>query len=318
MKRVLVTGASGFVGRAVVRSLAARGWQVTALVRRELPVPGASTVVRAADLHDRVAMRRAVAGVQAVVHLAARVHVMREAATDPLAAFREVNVDGTRILLELSRDARAAQFVYVSSIKVHGEGRDRPYRATDPLNPSDPYGQSKSEAEALVTDTPVAELGWSIIRPPLVYGPGVGGNFLRLLGLADRARTLPLPLGGIGNRRSLVFVENLADAIGAMLHSDGSVGRRYLVSDGEDLSTSELIARLAVAMGGRARLVACPVAFLRVLARLVGRGSEVERLLGSLTVDATPLAHDLGWHAPVAVNDALGITARWWREANRR
>lgn len=313
MKSVVVTGASGFVGRSVVRRLAALGWRVTALVRRDEEVPGASRHARVDDLDDLDALRVALAGARAVIHLAARVHVMRETATDSLAAFRAVNVDGTRHVRDLAVKAGVQRLVYLSSVKVHGAGRRTPYHAEDALAPEDPYGVSKQEAEGLLHQISGERLGWTILRPPLVYGPQVRGNFRRLLRLAELASKVPLPLGGIANRRSLLYVENLADAIAAVLATEAAIGRTYLLSDGEDLSTSELLEHLAAGLGRRAHLLPCPTRLATAFARVLDRSGEAQRLLGSLTVDSSPLHRETGWKAPHAVDAALCVTAEWWR-----
>lgn len=316
--RIAVTGAAGFVGRALVRRLAERGWEVTALVRAPAEVEGAARVAVIGGLDDAARLRPALAGMDAVAHLAARVHVMRETAGDPLAAFRAVNVEGTRAVRDLAREAGVARLVFLSSVKAHGEGRAAPYRPDEPLAPADPYGVSKAEAEAVLAEADPARLGWTILRPPLVYGPGVGGNFRRLLRLAELAGRLPLPLGGIANRRSLVFVGNLADAIAHAAGDARAAGRRYLVADGEDLSTSDLLARLARAFGRPARLLPCPVGLAGAAARLAGRGAEAERLFGTLQVDASALAAELDWRAPFTVDEGLAATARWWHRERGR
>lgn len=286
------------------------------MVRRPdaaLPPGVQRTVVE--DMADPTRWPAALAGVEAVIHLAARVHVMRERTDDPLAVFRAVNVEGTRGLVRAAVTAGVQRFVYVSSVKVLGEGRSEAYTSVDQPRPGDPYGQSKAEAESVVWSEG-AGMECAVLRPPLTYGPGVGGNFRRLLRWTDQAARWPLPLGGIPNRRSLIFVGNLSDAL---LHlaaaPDGPrVTGTWLVSDGEDLSTSELVARLGRAAGRPVRLVPCPRALIRVAARLSGRTAEVDRLLRSLTVDIAGL-RATGWEPPFTVDDGLRETMAWWREA---
>lgn len=308
-RRVAVTGATGFVGRATCERLAS-GWDVVAISRQE----GAGTA-RVLDLDDVEGLRTAFAGCEAVVHLAARVHVMHERSADPLAEFRRVNVSGTECVYRAAAAAGVHRFVFLSSVKVNGEGRDTPYGESDAPAPRDPYGRSKLEAEQRLAALSAQAGGCDVVvlRSPLVYGPGVGGNFRRLLQLAELSLRWPLPLGGIPNRRSLVAANNLADAIGCVLVRPEASGRTLFVSDGQDVSTSELVEALARGMGGRARLAPCPRTLLRRLAALAGRSAEAERLLGSLTVDSSPLRTQLGWTPPLAVEDALAATARWWR-----
>jgi nucleoside-diphosphate-sugar epimerase len=316
-RRVVVTGATGFVGREVLRQLLSAGHEVVAIVRSVHEDLGVARVAVVPNLHDETALRMVMAGADSVIHLAARVHVMRERAADPLAEFRTVNVDGTRALRDAAIGAGLRRFTYISSIKVHGEVSQGLLRADAAIAPVDPYSRSKAEAEALLADAAMAGLEWSVVRPPLVYGPGVGGNFRRLLRLAALTKWCPLPLGGIANRRSLVARENLASAILAVTFAERASGRAYLVSDGEDLSTSDLLHRLALALGHKARLMPAPVAFLAGAAAALGRGAEAQRILSSLQVDASPLRDDLDWRPPVTVDAALRVTAAWWTERKR-
>lgn len=320
MKRVLVTGASGFVGRRACVALAAAGWDVVAAIRGESArarVVGATPLI-VGDLAREPDWPRALDGVDAVVHAAARVHVMRESAADPAAAFRRVNVEATGALARAALAAGVRRFAFVSSVKAMGEGLDRPYRETDEPRPTDAYGQSKLDAERLLLDVARAgPLEVTVLRPPLVYGPGVGGNFVRLLALARAARRVPLPLGGIANRRSLVHVDNLAAAITSAVSAERAVTGVFLVSDGEDLSTSELLGRLAAADGHRARLLPAPARLLRAAAHAVGRGAEADRLLGSLQLDPALFRRTFQWEPPVAVSDGLRQTMGWYDTARR-
>lgn len=320
--RVLVTGANGFAGRAVMVRLKALGWNAVGVVRDEaarsrLHDPASGVVV--GDLSRPVDWRPVLDGVQAVIHLAARVHVMREREPDPLHAYRAVNVAGTECLAAAAAAAGVRRFVYVSTIKVHGEGRNTAYTPDDPSAPSDPYAISKWEAEQHLGEL-ARETGLEVVavRPPLVYGPGVGGNFLRLLKLTDLAVRMPLPLAGITNRRSMVFVENLADLLIRCAEHELAPGQVFLVSDGEDLSTPELIMRLARLSGRRARLVRVPLVLLRWGARIAGLRAEVDRLTGSLTVDPAALRERLGWSPPYTVDEGLLATVMWHRDWARR
>jgi nucleoside-diphosphate-sugar epimerase len=316
-RRVVVTGATGFVGREVLRQLLSGGHEVVAIVRSVREELGAARVAVVPNLRDEAALRTVMAGADSVIHLAARVHVMRERTADPLAEFRAVNVDGTRALRDAAIAAGLRRFTYISSIKVHGEMSQGRLHAEAAIAPMDPYGRSKAEAEALLADAAMAGLEWSVVRPPLVYGPGVGGNFRRLLRIAALTKWCPLPLGGIENRRSLVARVNLASAILAVTFASRASGRAYLVSDGEDLSTSELLRRLANALGHEARLMTAPVTLLAGAASALGLGAEAQRIFSSFQVDASPLREDLGWQPPVTIEAALRDTAAWWTERNR-
>ncbi|MCC7274070.1 MAG: NAD-dependent epimerase/dehydratase family protein [Alphaproteobacteria bacterium] len=286
--RVLVTGAAGFVGRALTARLAASGVAVVAAVRRAEGAPEGAVVV--GDLAAPVDWSRALDGVDAVVHLAARVHVMRERAADPDAAFAAVNVAATRGLAEAARRAGVRRLVFVSSVKVLGERTlpGRPFRDGDPPAPEDAYARSKRDAEDVLVS--IAGLETAIVRPPLVYGPGAAGN-LRALARLVRSG-LPLPFAGLDNRRSLVGVGNLATAIETCLRHPAAAGGRFLVADWHP-STAELVRALAAAAGRPPRLWPLPSALFRVLAML-GGGAALARLTQSLEVDASGLAA-LGW-----------------------
>ena len=318
---VLVTGASGFVGRALVTHLARHEQRVVRAASRRAPEPQSAPRVemaRAPDLNAASEWRAALAGCTAVVHAAARVHVMRDDATDPLAAFRSVNVAGTRRLAEQAAAAGVRRFVFVSSIKVNGERTEPggPFTNRSPAAPCDPYGVSKWEAECALHEVS-ARTGMevAIVRPVLVYGPGVGANFRRLL-QALRAG-VPLPLRNVDNRRSLVALANLTSLVERLLTHPGAAGHTFLVSDGDDLSTPELLRRAARAIGTTARLVPCPAGLLRAAASLAGQADVADRLLGSLQVDISDTTSRLGWVPPVTVDAALADTAHAFQASDR-
>lgn len=313
--RVLVTGANGFVGRHFCWELASGGHAVRAAVRRPISLPAADDVVVVRDIGPESDWVAALANVDAVVHLAARVHVMSDTVANPLAAFRQVNVEGTRRLATACTAQGVRRLVYVSSIKVNGEGTrgERRFREADPPAPQDPYAVSKWEAERVLHDLAMrTELETVIVRPPLVYGPGVKGNLLRLLGWLDRG--IPLPLRSVHNARSMVSVRNLASLLRACLEHSAAAGETFLAADGDDLSTPRLIRTLAEGLGRRPWLLPCPPPLLRRGARLVGRESVVSRLCDSLRIDTGRARRLLGWSAVERVDEGLYATARAYRK----
>lgn len=313
MTRVLVTGATGFIGRVLCEHLARSGHTVRVALRGRRPLPaGVAECTLVGEIGSATAWETALRDVELVVHAAARTHVLH---ADPGGAthYAEVNAAGTRRLAQAAVAAGVRRFVYLSSIKVNGEAtRGRPYTAADPPAPADDYGRSKLQGETWLTQAAASGgMQAAIVRPPLVYGPGVGANFLRLMRWVDGRR--PLPFGAIRNRRSLVNVWNLADLIAVLLARPGAVHGVWLMSDGEDCSTPELIQHLGRALQRPVRLLAVPVPLLRLAATLSGRGREAARLCDSLAVDDGPTRAALGWRPPVAMDEALAHTAAWFR-----
>jgi nucleoside-diphosphate-sugar epimerase len=305
---VLVTGATGFVGSALVPALLEAGWRVraTGRDRTKCPARGLNGLEFVpAELSPGSDFQPLVDGAAAVVHLAARVHVMRERSRDPLAEFRQANATLTAGLAQAALAAGTRHFVFASSIKVNGEGRgNRPYSESDIPAPQDPYASSKLEAEQLLRE---CGLSSTILRPPLMYGPGVKGNFARLMSLVERG--WPLPLASVQNRRSLLFVGNFCSAIVAALERPAPGARVYLLCDGEDVSVAELILRLGRALGRPARLFPFPLSALRAGAALAGLQAEFHRLADSLLIDGSRARSDLRWRPPYSLDHGLSLTA---------
>jgi nucleoside-diphosphate-sugar epimerase len=306
---VAVTGANGFVGRALMAALPKRGCQPRALVRSGYVNEGSAV----GDIGPDTEWGEALSGVDTVIHCAARVHVMKDDAADPLAEFRRVNTEGTRRLAQQAVQIGVKRLVFVSTIKVNGEstpyGPDSSAKFTslDTANPGDPYAVSKWEAECCLQEIAAgSSLEVVIVRPPLVYGPGVAGNFRSLIDIVRRG--VPLPLGLIDNRRSLIALPNLVDLLTVCATHPDAAGETFLVSDDDDLSTPELIRRLARALGREARLMPVPPTLLRLAGKLSGNGDKVERLIGSLQVDIRPTCERLDWRPPVSVDEGLRET----------
>ena len=308
---IIVTGATGFVGREVVASAVRQGLAVRAASRRapDAGVAGA-TFVRAPELDARSDWRRTLEGAAVVVHTAARVHVMKDRAVEPLAEYRRANVAGTAAIATQAAAVGVRRFVFISSIKVNGERTvaGRPFHASDHVAPTDPYGISKREAEcALFAIQAKTGMEVVVIRPVLVYGPGVKANFATMMRWVRRG--VPLPFGAVHNARSLVALPNLVDLVLTCVRHPAAAGETFLVSDGDDLSTTQLLRRLAGALDVRSRLVPVPAVALRLAARLAGAEDLACRLLDSLQVDIEPTRKVLSWTPPMSVEDALRTTA---------
>ena len=304
--QLLITGATGFVGKAVCERAVRHGSAVNGALRMRVEVPSCIDSFVVGEINVATDWGSALRDVNAVVHLAARVHVMHDTAADPLTAFRSVNVDGTLNLARQSAAAGVKRFVFVSSVKVNGESTPpgRAFTEADAPNPQDAYGQSKYEAEQglrqLSADTGMEVV---VIRPPLVYGPGVKANFVALMRAVQRG--WPLPLGAVHNQRSLVALSNLVDFIATCITHPQAANQTFLVSDGQDLSTTELVRGMAQAAGVSARLLPVPVWALQAGASLLGKGDVVQRLCGNLQIDMSKACSLLGWVPPVSVEEGL-------------
>ena len=311
--KVLVTGGSGFIGRALIPQLNMAGHDVIVSSRDEgMVLPGA--VIRlVGELGPETDWSAALEDIEAVIHLAARVHVMNETATDPVAENRRINTEGTVRLARQAAVSGVKHFIFLSTIKVNGEATgDMPFHAADRPSPQDPYAIAKLEAEqALLGITDKSAMRADIIRPPLVYGPGVRGNFASLLGLC--AKGLPLPLSSIDNRRSLIYVGNLVSLVGHILDHPKADGGIYLVRDGEDVSTPELIKRVSAALGITPRIFPFPQFLLAIAGALGGKSAAVSRLIESLVADDSLTRSDLDWTPPFSMVQGLQETADWFK-----
>lgn len=310
----LITGATGFVGRALTLEMTRRRLPFRALSRS-----GGPGVEAVGHIDGNFNWAPFLGGIDCVVHLAARVHVLKDTALDSLDAYRSVNVGGARALIAAAAEMGVGRVVYVSSIKVNGERTfpNLPFRAVDHPKPQDAYGISKHEAEiALLARSQSGPTKATIIRPPLVYGPGVKANFWMMMKWMHRG--VPLPLGAVNNARSLIFVGNLVDLILAASRHSSAAGKTLLASDGEDVSTTELLQRVARSVGRKAHLFPVPPTVLRAAAELAGKGETVRRLLDSLQVDVAETKSLLSWSPPFTLQEGLEATGRTFLEDLRR
>lgn len=315
MQKVLITGVNGFVGKKLADEMVTKGFKVNGAARSLRTMRSIPEITKFVikDLDANTDWQQALASVSVVIHLAARVHVMKDTAADALAEFRKVNVEGTLNLARQAVEAGVQRFIFISSIKVNGESTllGQPFKSDDQPKPVDPYGISKCEAEAALRQLAMeTAMEVVIIRPPLVYGPGVKANFRAMMSWLYKG--IPLPLGAIHNQRSLVALDNLIDLIITCVDHPGAANQIFLAGDGEDLSTTDLLRRMAAAMGKTARLVPVSVFLLVWGARLFGKQAIVQRLCGSLQVDISRTRELLGWQPPVNVDEGLLKTAQYY------
>ena len=316
MSTVLITGASGFVGRALSTNLLARGINVRGtLLQGESPFMLASGVESTVilPLNGDSNWNDVLKNVGTVFHLAARVHIVRETASNPLAEFRQTNTDGTLNLARQAAHAGVKRFVFMSTIGVNGDNSGNvAYTVDDIPRPHNPYSISKYEAELglrkIALDSGMEVV---IVRAPLVYGPGNPGNFLSLLHIC--ARSLPLPLASVSNKRSLIYVGNLVDALAICAKHPAAAGQTYLVCDGEDICTAELIRRIASTLGVPVRLLPCPISIVKFAGKMIGKSVAINRLTGSLIVDSSKIRRELGWQPPFTMKEGLIQTAEWFK-----
>jgi nucleoside-diphosphate-sugar epimerase len=319
MNKVLLTGATGFVGRALVDSLIDAKSDVTALVREpSLLFSKEVKQVIAGDLNEWPVenslfievIKQALEDINIVIHLAARVHVMADNSNDPLAEFRAVNCDATLVLAKIAADAGVKRFIFISSVKVNGEMTElnKPFKPEDQYVPTDPYGLSKYEAEqGLLALAKVTGMEVVIIRPPLVYGPGVSANFASMMKWINKK--IPLPFGAIHNLRSLVALDNLVSFIVHCLAHPKAANQIFIISDGEDVSTTTLLRKVAKAFGKSTCLLPVPVSLMNIAAKLIGKNNMANRLFGSLQVDSSKARDLLAWRPVTTMSEQLKKTA---------
>jgi UDP-N-acetyl-alpha-D-quinovosamine dehydrogenase len=312
---VLITGANGFIGQTLCTEMLRQGWNVKAATRTPHQLPTGIKSVIVSQINEGSDWADALDGVDVVIHLAARVHVMKDTAVDPLAAFLKVNLHGTSNLAQQAALAGVKRFVYVSSVKVNGEEThgQHSYTEQDIPAPQDAYGISKWEAEQVLQR--IAQdsgLEVVVVRPPLVYGPGVKGNFISLLAAVNKG--IPMPLAGAHNARSLVYVGNLVSALIACSMHSSAAGQTYLVRDGEDISTALLVEKMATALGRKSRSFYFPPSLLRIAAAVLGRSAQIDKLFGSLRVNDAKLRSELDWVPPYTLEQGLRATAAWYHQ----
>jgi len=320
MPNVLITGANGFIGKALCKKLENKGWQVKGSVRTTQPIDSPEAGPNFIDIGPigpDTDWDSALNGADTVVHLAAQLRLDAYGAADPTTAACRVNVAGTESLARAAVNKNIRRFIYISTAKVNGEGRPAPYTEKDKSTPMDPYSISKYDGENILHEI-AADTGLEVVilRPPLVYGPGVKANFFYLLKLVHKG--LPLPFARVENRRSLIFLDNLISAIIACIQHPAAAGQTYLVGDSEIVSTPELIRRIAEALGKSARLFSLPPNMLQMIAKFAGKSDRVKPLLNSFTVDTSKIRSDLNWKPIYTQKEGLIQTARWFLEEQSR
>lgn len=315
--KILVTGANGFVGSHLCERLLECGHEVVAAVRAQGSAPVGTHEVLIADIDGSTDWTEALEGVQGVIHLAARVHVMHDRAKDPLSEFRRVNVEGSTALADAAEIAGVGRFVYLSSIKVNGERTgETPFLARHPAAPLDPYGISKFEAEVALRDI-ARNSGFDlvVVRAPLVYGPGVGGNFIKMLELTRSG--LPLPLGSVRNQRTMASIWNLVDLLEKSMVEFDASGNLILAGDAFSPSTADLLRQIAKSMGRPSRVFLFPVGLLRFAGRVTGRSGLIDRLAGSLKVEAGSSSNGWKWVPPYEFANSIERTVGWYMSKPR-
>jgi nucleoside-diphosphate-sugar epimerase len=313
--KVLVTGANGFIGAALTHKLCENGYDVRGIVRfkkRLLNRNRRLEIFTIGEINDDTNWNDALKGIDVVIHLASLVHKPIDVSINSLADYRRVNTMGTQKLAEMSAGAGARRLIFMSTVKVSGERTiGTAFTENHLAQPQGPYAVSKWESEqALHNISDATGLEIVILRSPLVYGQGVKANFLRLLDMVNR--NIPLPLSMVSNKRSMIYIGNLLDAIIRCIEHPDAVNKTFLVSDGQDVSTPELIRMIAGAMGKKARLFPCPAPLLKMIGKVAGKSDEIERLTGSLQIDTAKIRRELSWTPPFTMEQGLRMTADWF------
>ncbi|MFO7667160.1 MAG: SDR family oxidoreductase [Desulfobacterales bacterium] len=316
---VLITGADGFIGKALCAEMVSMGWKVRASVRSLNKIKSISKeieIIETGSIGPDTDWSHAFDNVVSIVHLAGLVHVMEDSSSYSLSKYRIVNTAGTEKLARSAASSGVRRFVFMSTVKVNGEGREAPYTEDDISAPADSYSISKWEAEYKIKEI-ARETGMEtvIIRAPMIYGPEVKANFLKLLKTIDRG--VPMPLVGIKNRRSMIYIGNLVNLIIACMNHPKAAGQTYLVSDGEDVSTPELVRQIAKALGKSPKLFYLPIFMLRLAGIITGKSQQIERLTGSLTIDSSKIRKELNWSPPFTMIHGLKQTAEWFKKTGQ-
>lgn len=312
---ILITGATGFVGQACCQEVCRLGYRVRGAVRKRTDIlPSGVEGIQVGEIDSKTDWKTALLGIDTVIHLAARVHVMHEQSQDALTEFLEVNLNGTTNLARQAAISGVKRFIYLSSIKVNGEytSNTEPFNEYSVPNPQDAYANSKWQAEqALQLISQETGMEVVILRPPLVYGPKAKANFATLLKTIDLG--IPLPLKKIQNSRSLIYLGNLVDAIIASVKIPAAAGQTYLLSDDEPVSTPGLIQKIAEALNRPSRVFPMPIVLMKFIAKLFGKTAAVDRLIQSLVVDSSKIRKQLAWQPPYTMSQGLQVTADWYR-----
>jgi nucleoside-diphosphate-sugar epimerase len=314
MTHVLVTGADGFIGKALCRRMLDEGWNVRGAIRsveKKESLPNGVDAIEIGSIGPDTRWETALKDIEAVVHLAAQLNFKKHDSVETISLYRKTNVIGTIHLAKVAESMGVRRFIFLSSIKVIGEEKAGPYTEKDKPIPIGPYGMFKLEAEEFLEEfNSCTSLEVVVLRPPLVYGPGVKGNFLKILKLVDKG--VPLPFERVENHRSLIFIDNLIDAIITCLKHPDAAGEKYFVSDAEIVSTPEFIRRIAASLGRPARLFSLPPKLLHRVAKFAGMSETAMRLLDSLVVDTSKIRNELGWIPPYTQQEGLSLTAQWF------